>query len=335
MVIALADYFFIAGLEGHEPAIASVTANFRALLSGDVPTVQEEPILEEPSPSGDKINEAPTAMEETASVSCVAYSGSTSDRPTTPSSSTATIRPFSQLAESDDSSSIFDDVMSKFTSEREEFLLTLTPPSIPTPPLSATPPNRLSVQSVSVQGDEHKDSLAELHIVATERQSLSSLRQRSSLRNKLADLSRRTSHASRSNSVLRRRNTNGTDSLGLVFHSFSNPKLIQASRKGSHRYSGAYNAVIPTPEPLLLPPGTHPLKRKLAPRLLGIWPTSNMIEDIKERGAAPDYLPMFAFPNDIQVCLSDTRPKSTWHAFVSTPVPFDFPFAQIQANDRQ
>ena len=80
-----------------------------------------------------------------------------------------------------------------------------------------------------------------------------------------------------------------------------------------------YNAVIPTPEPLVLPPGTHPLKRKLAPRLLGIWPTSNMPEEIRERGNAPDYLPMFAFPNDIQVHLSDDRPRSTWHGFVPPP----------------
>jgi len=41
-----------------------------------------------------------------------------------------------------------------------------------------------------------------------------------------------------------------------------------------------------------------------------------MTEEITERGNAPDYLPMFAFPNDIQVRLSDERPRSTWHGFV-------------------
>jgi uDENN domain len=82
------------------------------------------------------------------------------------------------------------------------------------------------------------------------------------------------------------------------------------------RYSGNYNAVIPIPDPLVLPPGTHPLKRKLEPRLLGIWPTSSMTEQVQERGNAPDYLPMFAFPNDIQIGLSDERPRSTWHGFV-------------------
>ena len=88
------------------------------------------------------------------------------------------------------------------------------------------------------------------------------------------------------------------------------------SRRSSKRSSGIYNAVIPTPEPLVLPPGTHPLKRKVAPRLLGIWPTSSMTDEIRDRGNAPDYLPMFAFPNDIQVRLSDERPRSTWHGFV-------------------
>jgi hypothetical protein len=77
-----------------------------------------------------------------------------------------------------------------------------------------------------------------------------------------------------------------------------------------------YNAVIPTPEPLVLPPGTHPLKRKLAPRLLGIWPTSSVTDENQGSENAPDYLPMFAFPNDIQVRLSDERPRSTWHGFV-------------------
>jgi len=83
-----------------------------------------------------------------------------------------------------------------------------------------------------------------------------------------------------------------------------------------------YNAVTPVPEPLVLLPGTHPLKRKVAPRLLGIWPTSSMTEEIQERGTAPDYLPMFAFPNDIQVKLSDECPRSTWHGFVPHSPPY-------------
>jgi hypothetical protein len=41
-----------------------------------------------------------------------------------------------------------------------------------------------------------------------------------------------------------------------------------------------------------------------------------MTDEIRDRGNAPDYLPMFAFPNDIQVRLSDERPRSTWHGFV-------------------
>jgi hypothetical protein len=43
-----------------------------------------------------------------------------------------------------------------------------------------------------------------------------------------------------------------------------------------------------------------------------------MPDGMKQRGNFPDYIPMFAFPNDINIVSSDQRPRSTWHGFVMT-----------------
>jgi hypothetical protein len=43
-----------------------------------------------------------------------------------------------------------------------------------------------------------------------------------------------------------------------------------------------------------------------------------MPDESKRRGTFPDYVPMFAFPNDINIVSSDQRPRSTWHGFAMT-----------------
>ena len=43
-----------------------------------------------------------------------------------------------------------------------------------------------------------------------------------------------------------------------------------------------------------------------------------MVEEMKRRGAFPDYVPMFAFPNDINIVSSDEPPRATWHGFAMT-----------------
>ena len=266
----LADFFFIAGLEGTESAILK-----SATLTGlkDTATALQEPILEEPSPTENK-SHADTLPPGSvrSSVNETGFSDIASDSGT-------------------EVTSIIDDVMAKFSSERDEFLLTLAPPTVP-------------VTSFKGGDEEDEDHVPELQHLSIG----PSLRSRSSLRNRLTDSLRRTP-------TLRRAGTMGTSPLPPIPDSLR-VELIVVSRRSSRRSSITYNAVIPTPDPLILPPGTHPLKRKLAPRLLGIWPTSQMTEYIKERGQPPDYLPMFAFPNDIQVKLSDERPRSTWHGFV-------------------
>ncbi|CAN8103529.1 unnamed protein product [Discula destructiva] len=89
-----------------------------------------------------------------------------------------------------------------------------------------------------------------------------------------------------------------------------------ASVRTAKRLSN-YNSVIPPPEPLNLDPDMHPLKRRFEPQLLDRYP-KNTPEEVARRGKFPDYVPMFAFPNDIQVVSSDERPRPTWHGFTMT-----------------
>lgn len=62
----------------------------------------------------------------------------------------------------------------------------------------------------------------------------------------------------------------------------------------------------------------HPLKRRYEPVLLDRYPPKDMPDDLKRRINFPDYVPMFAFPNDVSVVSSDERPRSTWHGFAMT-----------------
>ncbi|OHW99885.1 DENN domain-containing protein [Colletotrichum incanum] len=90
-----------------------------------------------------------------------------------------------------------------------------------------------------------------------------------------------------------------------------------ASIRTAKRLSN-YNSVIPPPEPLNTDPDMHPLKRRFEPVLLDRYPAKDATDEISRRGKFPDYVPMFAFPNDIQIVSSDERPRSTWHGFTMT-----------------
>ncbi|KAI4960542.1 hypothetical protein J4E86_002164 [Alternaria arbusti] len=91
----------------------------------------------------------------------------------------------------------------------------------------------------------------------------------------------------------------------------------QSSIRTSKRMSG-YNSVIPAPQPFNPEPDMHPLLRRYEPVLLDRYPPRNMVEELKRRNPFPDYVPMFAFPNDVSVVSSDERPKSQWHGFAMT-----------------
>lgn len=62
----------------------------------------------------------------------------------------------------------------------------------------------------------------------------------------------------------------------------------------------------------------HPLLRRIEPVLLDRYPPKHATEELKRRGRFPDYVPMFAFPNDINIVSSDERPRTTWHGFAMT-----------------
>ena len=93
--------------------------------------------------------------------------------------------------------------------------------------------------------------------------------------------------------------------------------LNAASIRTSKRLSN-YNSVIPSPQPLNEGANTHPLMRKFEPVLLDRYPPKSMVEEMKRRGSFPDYVPMFAFPNDVNILSSDERPRATWHGFAMT-----------------
>ena len=90
-----------------------------------------------------------------------------------------------------------------------------------------------------------------------------------------------------------------------------------SSVRTAKRLSG-YNSVIQAPQPFQPTPDMHPLKRRYEPVLLDRYPSSTMVEETKRRNPFPDYIPMFAFPNDASVVSSDERPRSTWHGFAMT-----------------
>lgn len=125
------------------------------------------------------------------------------------------------------------------------------------------------------------------------------------------------------NSV-RRQPTTPKPGMDLPFHDAERilpPEATNAPTAASIRTTkrlSNYNSVIPPPEPLNLDPDMHPLKRRFEPELLDRYPPRDATEDLTRRGRFPDYVPMFAFPNDIQIVSSDDRPRSTWHGFTMT-----------------
>ena len=189
---ALADFFFIAGLEGNEPAIlhagGETSSSLRTDVAKDVSAVQET-IEEEsgpPTTPPDPINtqERTNLLSDNRRPS----SSSSTDNPLIP-----VILSISEPSfESRTNSHAFEDVMAKFASERDEFVSTLAPLSMPIP-LPPTSPFRRSILF-----EEEEDSVSELYGRAP-----SPLRSRSSLRSKIVDLSRRASRTG----TLRRGNT--------------------------------------------------------------------------------------------------------------------------------
>lgn len=96
------------------------------------------------------------------------------------------------------------------------------------------------------------------------------------------------------------------------------PSVVRRTSTRTSRRMSSYNAVVPKPEVIQSSPHQHPLRRSFEPVLLDRFPPPEMTDEMKRRDAFPDYVPMFAFPNDIHIISSDTRPPSTWHEFAMT-----------------
>ncbi|KAI9734756.1 MAG: hypothetical protein M1818_006743 [Claussenomyces sp. TS43310] len=96
------------------------------------------------------------------------------------------------------------------------------------------------------------------------------------------------------------------------------PTVSRSTSVRTSRRLSNYNSVIPPPEPLNVDPDMHPLKRRFEPVLLDRYPPKSATAELERRGRFPDYVPMFAFPNDINIVSADERPRSTWHGFAMT-----------------
>lgn len=96
------------------------------------------------------------------------------------------------------------------------------------------------------------------------------------------------------------------------------PSVARRLSTRSARRVSSYNSVMPMPQPLEANQDEHPLKRSFEPVLLDRYPRPSMVEELRRRDPFPDYVPMFAFPNDVHIISSDTRPAAKWHEFFLT-----------------
>lgn len=96
------------------------------------------------------------------------------------------------------------------------------------------------------------------------------------------------------------------------------PSIARRLSTRSARRMSSYNSVMPMPQPLYSSSDQHPLKRSFEPVLLDRYPRPKTLEESRQRDQFPDYVPMFAFPNDINIISSETRPATRWHEFFLT-----------------
>jgi hypothetical protein len=310
----LADYFFIAGFESSQVFVESEKAKG---LSATLPTavettIEENEVLEtesirkqksvdELSLADEKALKRRSRLNETRnSVNSLAGAESI----TASNRSSATIKN-GQIEGGGLSEADFDNALRKFAAERESFLeeIHFSAGTQPQPkPKKAKKLRLLGGGGGGGGGGEDSGPI---------RSGVGSLRRRISTMNSLK----------RQPSMMRQCESTlccllrqlGILPLLLPVLTLSSP----ASIKTSKRLSG-YNSVIPVPQPLQTDPNMHPLKRRYEPVLLDRYPPKNMVDDLKRRVPFPDYVPMFAFPNDVTIVSADERPRSTWHGFAMT-----------------
>ncbi|KAI6871023.1 DENN-domain-containing protein [Hortaea werneckii] len=275
----LADYFFIAGIESSQVYEESDDVPPPAPVQD---TIDEDRVLETHDES------RPTTPDASGRRSRYSFEarksiGSVinSQEPPTPGSnrSSTTIRAVQPArALGLEDDATFEEALKKFASERENFLEDIHISAGTVPTPTQRKPRPRTVRITQDESSPNGNASG-LH------------RGVGSIRRRLSTM----------NSMRRQQSVSGR----------------QSSVKTSKRLSG-YNSVIPAPQPFHSSPDMHPLKRHYEPVLLDRYPTKTMVDESKRRNPFPDYVPMFAFPNDVNVVSSDERPRSSWHGFAMT-----------------
>ena len=340
----LADYFWIAGLE--------------SVSYGDSPpptpqvesTIAEDELECSDSINGDVANGAPKAAarhsrqssnnrisklsnEARFSISTVDADGNTKSN-----RSSATIRPVnngpvnngavsnttSPPSEANPLSDFdFDNALYKFAAEREHFLedlsFTAGAKTQSRPPMANPRAERIKADDADLSG--RRSPLRSIRgsirgsIKGSIRRKMS-FRDMNSIRKQPAPAKPGLSGLARTNTTVAPPATTMTPERPES-RQHADTLFPLASIRTAKRLSN-YNSVIPPPEPLNTDPEMHPLRRRFEPVLLDRYPPTNAAPEVARRGKFPDYVPMFAFPNDIQIVSSDDRPRSTWHGFTMT-----------------
>ncbi|KAI8630717.1 dDENN domain-containing protein [Xylariaceae sp. FL1651] len=296
----LADYFWIAGIESMSYNDFPIPATPNKLNA----TIAEDGEPDDPSDTqaaslGHKRSARHSRQNSNHRLSKASISNSIHtleelDGNTRSNRSSATIRPNPPPGMLDQHGSIidfdFDKALVKFAAERENFLEDL---SFSAGAKTQTRPPMVNPRAERIKAEE--TSGGKMNSLKSIKGSI-----RGSIRRKI---SFRDMNSARKQPTTPRPGMAPFDSL--------------ASVRTAKRLSN-YNSVIPPPQPLNLDPDMHPLKRRFEPELLDRYPPREAKEEVSRRGRFPDYVPMFAFPNDIQIVSSDERPRSTWHGFTMT-----------------
>ncbi|KAK8197678.1 AEX-3 domain-containing protein [Phyllosticta capitalensis] len=287
MGLPLADYFFISGIESSQ--VYDEQRSQGAAIAPTESTIQEDSALEtdDRPVSPDALSLGKSSSHEPRQ-SIITIIGPDNGIPPTPSNrSSATIKGISTHGNAALSEEDFELALRKFAAERENFLEEIQF-SAGTLKQEDRPRPRPRTQRIVNESENAGGFQA----------GIGSIRRRISTMKKPTGMSR-----------------NGTSRPRIS--TIREADDMEASIRTSRRMSG-YNSVIPTPQPFHPAPNMHPLKRSYEPVLLDRYPPKNMVDELKRRNPFPDYVPMFAFPNDVNVVSSDERPKPTWHGFAMT-----------------
>ncbi|KAJ5144037.1 uncharacterized protein N7515_002824 [Penicillium bovifimosum] len=324
----LADYFWIAGVDGTEilDTFQRLGEDYRANGAASpgpalADTIQEDADAEEeynPDTASRPNSMLFTGASRRGSVQRISTlsksSEGTTNGGTNSNRSSMTVKGASSPLRtsalfSDDFD--FDSALFKFANERETFLTDL---SLSAGAITPNTRPRSRVRTQKIVSDESSSAGGNLL-----RSGIGSVRRHMAFRDM--------NSMKRQPSVARQGETSLLTLSEWPLHPQLRPELSQdtqtnggassASVRTSRRLSN-YNSVIPVPQPLEISPTMHPLKRRFEPVLLDRYPTRGMPDETKQRGNFPDYVPMFAFPNDINIVSSDQRPRSTWHGFAMT-----------------